>query len=115
MVVLLCILACALCQAVFAAQFELAANQGALVIDAAQHGVPVECCAPAIIQASHGTAAPLVGVDIDRRHAGVGDQQYFKAATTSLASAAGHSGFWHRGKGNFHGLYVVADCAGFAL
>ncbi len=75
----------AFCQAIFRTRFKLATDQWPSLVDGAHHGVAIQRRAPAVIQAQHNLATPLIGIDIALRHAGVGDKHHFQLATAGCA------------------------------
>jgi hypothetical protein len=80
----------ALDQAITIAHFIIPAYSGPPFIDSAKHGPPIKRRTPAIIEATHHFAAPVIHFRQASRGIIVAHQHHFKAATASLAVITGN-------------------------
>lgn len=71
---------------------KFAAYPWAVLVDRTQHGFPVQCRAPAIIEPMHALPTPPVSLDEAIGHPGVGDEKHLQEAATRRAVCAGHLG-----------------------
>ena len=79
-------------QAIALPHRKLAADEGAPLVDAAEHGGPVQGGAPAVVAAGHDPAAPGVLLSKNLGHVVVAHQHHLQPAAAGLAGGTGDGG-----------------------